>query len=562
MRSLRLKILSGFGIILLLVVILSAIIITETKQTTELAQEIITEDVEELLLIENLRFNLSERISATRVYITDGNNSYKKRFYEYTEESQQIEKELLERVTDETELEVIKDIVDRSVAWGDYTVQKVYAAYDDGSGVQANLMNDESRVKALELMEILGGVIQDKESSVQELGAKITANGQSVERNTLALSLLVIVAGVIISLIVARMIVKPILQVVNRIQMVAEGDLSGEEMITKSKDEVGVLVQNMNKMVNNLKQLIQQVSVTSEQVAASSEELNASAEQTSKATEQISLAIQEVSEGSEQQASGTYEANRNVSEISTGMDQVATSIQAVVTLTEKTNQKAIDGNLVVNNTIEQMTRVQEQVSSTSSVVNTLGTKSSEIGQIVELITEVANQTNLLALNAAIEAARAGEHGRGFAVVADEVRKLAEQSGQAAEEIGKLIGLIQEEAIKAVKSMDVGTASVNEGIKMVHNTGDSFKDIAMMIEEISSQTEEVSTVVQQVSVGSQNMVAVMENIANISQQSAGNSQNVAASAEEQLASMEEISSSATSLSHIAEELQGLVGKFKV
>ncbi|MFZ3591662.1 methyl-accepting chemotaxis protein [Bacillus sp. DJP31] len=318
----------------------------------------------------------------------------------------------------------------------------------------------------------------------------------------------------------------------------------------------------MNKMVSGLREVIQQVRFTSEQVAASSEELTASAEQTSTATEQISVAIQEVSEGSSQQVSTVRKTSDIVLEISKGMEQVATSIQSVAELTVESNDKSTAGNLVVNRTIEQMNSVQNQVADTSSVINALGVKSNEIGQIVQLITQIANQTNLLALNAAIEAARAGEHGRGFAVVADEVRKLAEQSGLAAGQISGLVGQIQEESLKAVESMELGTSAVVDGIDMVRQTGDAFKDIIKMIEVISSQSQEVSAIVEQVNAGSAGMVQMIEDVANISEQSAGNSQNVAASAEEQLASMEEIATSATSLSEMAEYLQNLVRKFKV
>lgn len=179
-----------------------------------------------------------------------------------------------------------------------------------------------------------------------------------------------------------------------------------------------------------------------------------------------------------------------------------------------------------------------------------------------MITQIADQTNLLALNAAIEAARAGEHGRGFSVVADEVKKLAEGSGEAAGQIRNLILEIQTEADNAVQSMSLGSSVVEKGIDMVHQTGEVFKDILVAIEQVTAESQEVSAIIEQVNSSSQNMVDTMEGVASIAEQSAGNTQNVAASVEEQNASMQEISASTEALSSMAQDLQEAVSTFKV
>lgn len=560
MKSIRTKLLLGFSIVLLLVAFMAIFTIYNSNKTNNLANELVTDDLEELIIYQNLRFNVAERIAVTRGYLLYGDIALKEKFYAYTEESKQLEKDL-DGYLSETERPLAEEIIKESIAWGDYISEKVYGVYDIDP-TKANENNKLARTKSVDLMELIQSAVDIENKAVQELGNDILKKGKATELSNLVISIIVLIAGITIALVVARIIVKPILEVVQRLQIVADGDFTGEEMVTKSKDEVGTLIITMNKMVSGLREVIQQVRFTSEQVAASSEELTASAEQTSTATEQISVAIQEVSEGSSQQVSTVRKTSDIVLEISKGMEQVATSIQSVAELTVESNDKSTAGNLVVNRTIEQMNSVQNQVADTSSVINALGVKSNEIGQIVQLITQIANQTNLLALNAAIEAARAGEHGRGFAVVADEVRKLAEQSGLAAGQISGLVGQIQEESLKAVESMELGTSAVVDGIDMVRQTGDAFKDIIKMIEVISSQSQEVSAIVEQVNAGSAGMVQMIEDVANISEQSAGNSQNVAASAEEQLASMEEIATSATSLSEMAEYLQNLVRKFKV
>jgi methyl-accepting chemotaxis protein len=392
--------------------------------------------------------------------------------------------------------------------------------------------------------------------------ASVMGEFNSLFKSSITLLIIVLVIACIVGYWMARQISNPLVQITRISKQMAEGDLTEEGLNVKSKDELYYLAESFNCMGRNLRDLIRHVGITTDQVAVSSEELMASAEQTSKATEQISIAAQEVATGTERQVQSANEATQVVAEISKGMDQVSSSIQSVADATVRANQETVKGNQVVRQTVEQMNIVYDKVESTAQVVNTLGERSKEIGQIVSLITEISNQTNLLALNAAIEAARAGEHGRGFAVVADEVRKLAEQSGTAAGKIRNLILDIQTETQNAVLAMNEGTQAVEEGIKQVHQTGESFKSITQMIEEVSAQSQEVSAIVEEVNASAQGMVEVMETVAHISEQSSNNTQNMAAASEEQLASMDEISSSATSLAKMAADLQVLISRFKV
>ncbi|WP_203248079.1 methyl-accepting chemotaxis protein [Sporosarcina beigongshangi] len=413
-----------------------------------------------------------------------------------------------------------------------------------------------------EIRDISSQIAIEQAELMKEESLASSALVSSVTSTVLTLSVIAIILAILIGVIITRMITKPILLIEKMAEGIASGDLAQEDIMVKNRDEIGNLAKSFNQMKMNLRQLIQQVSLDAEQVAATSEQLSAGAEQTGKATEQISIAIQEVALGSETQVSHARGASQAVIEISNGMNQAAFSIQSVADLTTSTSEKAAAGNTVVTQTVEQINLVQQSVSETREIINALGEKSEEIGQIVELITQIADQTNLLALNAAIEAARAGEHGRGFSVVADEVRKLAVGSGQAAGQIRNLIIEIQAESENAVQSMNLGTSVVGEGINMVHQTGEVFKDILMAIEQVTEEAREVSAIIGQVNSSSQSMVETMEALASIAEQSAGNTQNVAASVEEQNASMEEISASTIALSSMAQDLQEVISTFKV
>lgn len=371
-----------------------------------------------------------------------------------------------------------------------------------------------------------------------------------------------IILGLSIAYIVSRIITKPLKFVTDNVKEVANGNLTMDPIQVKNKDEIGDLAESFNEMGTSLANLIRKVTMTSETVAASSEQLLASAEQTSKATEQITIAIQDVASGSENQVDSAMAGNESMQEISKGMEQVASSIEMVSKLSVTSNEKAEAGNIVVSETVTQMGIVHQHVSKIASIIHVLGTRSKEIGNIVDLISQVSEQTNLLALNAAIEAARAGEHGKGFAVVADEVRKLAEESNKATDNIRVLIEQIQREIQDVTISMEEGTNSVKSGMDKVNESGKSFLEITDLISNITNQAQEVSAIVEEVNASTENMVQKMSEIATISQQSAGNTQQVAASAEEQNASMEEITASAQSLSMMAQELQENVARFKV
>ena len=397
--------------------------------------------------------------------------------------------------------------------------------------------------------------------------------GQKIEViNNIVLSLLssiavvLVIAGVIaviLSLMFTRTIVRPILTINGQLKEIAEGegDLT-KELLVKSQDEIGDLANSFNKMLNNLRTMIRQIGMTSEQIAASSEELTASAEQTTQATNQIATSIQEVSTGAEMQGQGVTESSRAMQEMTTHIQQVAETTASVSETAIETSKEANLGSESIQKIIQQMNNISVSVDDSASVVKRLGEHSKEIGKITEVITGIADQTNLLALNAAIEAARAGEHGKGFAVVADEVRKLAEQSKESSDQIAGIIKRIQEDTIHAVDEMNKGTQEVAVGKDVVYKTGEGLQNILTSIEQVASQIQEVSAVSEEMAASAEEVNASIEEMANIAQASASNTQDVASASEEQLASMEEIASSSASLSKMAENLQMLVKKFKI
>ncbi|WP_375200750.1 methyl-accepting chemotaxis protein [Bacillus sp. RS11] len=315
-------------------------------------------------------------------------------------------------------------------------------------------------------------------------------------------------------------------------------------------------------MISNIRNTVTKVTETANHVAAASEELNANAAETTKATEMVANTMETIAHGSVEQLNNVSNTFNTINELSTGVQQVAGNAQAVSELSGDSLSLVKNGINAANQMNQQMIDITDRVNGLSEVVDLLGKRSNEIGQIIDSITAIAEQTNLLALNAAIEAARAGEHGKGFAVVADEVKKLAEQSAVSSNQIEVLISETQKDTQKAVESMKLVTAGVNEGIKTTENTRTTFASIQGAIQSVTMQVEEVSAAVEQMAAGTEEIVGSMNTIHSVTKSTTAGTESISATTEEQMASMEEISSSANALANLAEELRDLAAHFRV
>jgi len=360
----------------------------------------------------------------------------------------------------------------------------------------------------------------------------------------------------------ARRVSKPIKDLEFISNRIATGDLSEIKISITTKDEIGRLGKSFGQMAKNLRELIQKIQCATEQVAASSQELTASSEQSAQVANQIATSITGVAQGASEQMNAANETTIVVEQIAASIQQIAANANQVAVQSAQATEKARNGDKAVEKAVMQMNQIETTVTTSAQVVSRLGERSKEIGQIIDTISDIAGQTNLLALNAAIEAARAGEQGRGFAVVADEVRKLAEQSQEAAKKIAELIEKIQGETDQAVVAMDNGTREVKTGTEVVYTAGIAFREITDLVTEISGQIKNISAAMQQMAAGSQQIVDSVKKIDTLGKKSTDEAQSVSTAAEEQLASMEEIASSSQTLAKLAENLQNAVTGFRL
>ncbi|WML44846.1 HAMP domain-containing methyl-accepting chemotaxis protein [Neobacillus sp. PS3-40] len=373
---------------------------------------------------------------------------------------------------------------------------------------------------------------------------------------------LIVILGIIIAIVTSHQINKSLKVLSQAVQQVASGDLTGTEIKMKQKDEISDLARSYNQMKQSLREIIGETSLTSEQIAALSEELYASAEQTSLTIDHIASSYQTVSDNANSQSKGLQETIGIVGQMTEGVQQIVKSSQEMENSAKSTAAISVEGRSAIKQTIEQMNSIQTTVEQVARTIQGLGEQTQHIGKIVEVITEIAGQTNLLALNAAIEAARAGEHGKGFAVVADEVRKLAEESSQSAKRITDYIQDIREKINALIQEMEHGTKEVATGIEVVNFAGNSFSKIETSIHDVACKINEVGSSIKQLVSGVEQVSSSTHLISSSSEEIANQSLTVFSATEEQSASMREITLSANSLSSMAETLRNTVEKFKL
>lgn len=427
-------------------------------------------------------------------------------------------------VIDEWQKNVVQPMVDLRFAIGDSMTM---------NDIAEDIGKEKGKVYFDKFRNQIGEFIAVESELMTKRQAEADSAAQTAQLMIMAGTVVAIILGAIASWIVSNAITKPVREVALGLEALAKGDLTSKLNID-SKDELGMMAASYNQAVDKTNHAVTQVLATTDEVVEGSRTITNANNAMSKELE---------------------EQNGKVVQVSAAIEQIAVSIQDVAsnsseaTATAQAAGVAADsGGNVVRNTIAGMNQISEAVAASSSSVAELGRRGTEIGAIITVINDIAEQTNLLALNAAIEAARAGEAGRGFAVVADEVRALADRTTGATKEIGQSIEAIQNETSRAVERMAVGSELVNEGLDLAKKAGASLDEIVSSAQNVAAMIDSIATATEQQSTASNEVSRNVEYISHASQ-SANEQANVAAQ-------------SANSLVERAETLRKLVNQFKV
>lgn len=552
------KIISGYAFISIFILIITIISLVGINQIRANYENIIDKSNATIVNLREIQYYFTGQANDERGFLLTAQSEFKDEILTKSDKVKQIVSQLTPLMETQQEKELLTQLDTTHTKFTAVNL-KVLDLYGQGKKEEAQQLSfREGRSLRKNLEGTFNELIQIQKEEITINRSKADFYATRIRVIVIVVSLGLILAGMIFGFILSRHIVNPIHRITEDMK---NGNLKFAALDI-SNDEIGLLTQSFGTMVAKLQNMIFDIKESAEKVADASQHLTASSDQSALAATQVAAVINEVADGAQRQLEAVDHTRQTVDQMSEQIQEVTVKITNVANSSQQTETAAQAGLAHIETSVKQMQSINQTVKHSSLLVRKLGDRSMEIGQIIETISAIANQTNLLALNAAIEAARAGEQGRGFSVVAEEVRKLAEESQEAAKQIATLIGAIQTETTQAVSAMEAGNKEVQTGSEVVVSAGQSFTNIVQRVNEVSEQVQGISATMQRLADGGQNIVNSVSQVEVVTKTTVSQTQRVSASTQEQSAAMEEIASNSQGLAKMAEKLKDIVRGFTV
>ncbi len=513
-------------------------------------------------------------VSDLRAYAAYGDDVYLNRINNDFEKVIQLENDFLALARPEKKQE-FQAVIDETVKYKNTIMaefvplakeyNRLIAAgdYSKAQETKVKLADFAKRIapQAQAIEVALDGFAQSNADVADEFIKESISSNNTVIITSGTISFVVLVLGIIIATTLTNMIRRPVIKLTEIAHQYANGDLRSQVEVASS-DEIGDLSASLQEMHKNFVEMITNIRSASGQLASASEEMATSTEEVTSSSEDVSKNMQHLAQEADIGNQSMLEASQALVELSSLIQIAKSKSENTIINSENTLHAAEEGREKVTESVTKMDNIKEQTQKSSQVIEELNTYSQQISQITNTITNLAKQTNLLALNAAIEAARAGEHGRGFAVVAEEVRKLAEQSDQGAQEITSLVKLVTEKTNLAVTAMAQNAIEVDSGVSTVNQAGGALDSILQAVKQTVTETKDIGDVTSSEVASSEQIVKLINGLATMIESVAAHGEEVAASSEQQSAAMQTVAASAEETSAMAHQLRTSVEKFKL
>ncbi|MDS0525932.1 methyl-accepting chemotaxis protein [Clostridium sp. SHJSY1] len=391
--------------------------------------------------------------------------------------------------------------------------------------------------------------------------SELFASAQKLISTLLIITTLISIILAVIIIIISKRMADPVSKLSAFSEQVASGDLSLKLDVNRN-DEIGQMANSLNNTVSGLKEIVGNIVDSANEVSLFSNKLTIVTKESTKGTEEVMLSMQQISEGACQQAENASKASEITSQLVEDINIVREHFKYMLKVVEDSKNVSSVGAKGIQKAVKSMENIAKANGKNVKEANALLEQSKEIGQIVDVISNIAEQTNLLALNAAIEAARAGEQGKGFAVVADEVRNLAEQSEGAAKQITDLIGKVQNQVETISNTMNNGTEEIVNGVDIAVAAGTNFDEIEKVFNEINDMVQKVTYATNNMANKADAAVEAISEVAAITEENSAATEEVSATTEEQNSNIQEIGETIHKLDELVLKLKNTVGKFKL
>ncbi|MGR6116554.1 methyl-accepting chemotaxis protein [Aeribacillus composti] len=557
--GLRRRLLRSFGILMLLTCLMAVINFGVLKNLTNHTESIMKEDVEGLIQNEKMRYNIAERISLINQFLLYGDRDIRQKYEELAKQSSEIQKQLLKLNSSQQ----MKDLVAKCHQWELLVRHEVLFDYDMGKKNDAlKQMKESVQPLGETIIQEFEKVTSDRQNDVIKSGNNMIQLSNLSIIIILAVLASILLIGFIMSFKMARSITNPLIKIAGQMEQISKGNLILEPLSIKSKDEIGELMEAVNEMGNQLRKIVQDIHHASDTMSKQSSDLLSSSKELKEGSNQIAATMQELSAGAESQANSASELSEAMGMYMDKIYQIHRNGKEMFDKSREVLELTDNGSKLMNQSKKLFDYMFTGMQSNMKKIKKLDERSKQISKLVEVIQSIADQTNLLALNAAIEAARAGEHGKGFAVVADEVRKLAEQVSSSVVDIQKIVEEVHSETNKVTKSFELGFQQVESGMDSMNETSAAFQQIKETIKEISERINNAQNDLTDMLSTSESINDSISNIASISEEAAAGIEQTSASAATANGSAATIASHAESMSNLAEDLQSLVKRFQV